>query len=85
MQMTLVKYRTIRADELIRTDKWNWEYAVVPTIFLSDLLKWLSDTEAELAETTDNVQYDARLPINWPSYETCSYCMQVSDALHCVL
>ncbi len=77
MQMTLVKYRTTRAADLHRTDKWNWEYVVIPVIWLSDLLKWLSDIEAEVGGTTDNVEYDARLPINWPSYETCRYCMMV--------
>lgn len=84
MQLTLVKYRTNQA-ELHRTDNWNWEYAVIPTIWLSDLLKWLSDIEAEVDETTDNVEYDARLPITWPSYETCRYGIMVSDAIHCVL
>ena len=85
MQMTLVKYRTKLDIEPVATDKWWSEYVVLPTIWLSDLLVWLSDIDAEVQETTDNVDFDARLPISWPSYETCLYCMQVSDALHCVL
>ena len=83
--MTFVKYRTKMEVELCGSDNWWSEYAVIPTIWLSDFLAWLSDIEAELCIETDNVEFEARLPINWPSYETCRYCMNVSDALHCVL
>lgn len=85
MFMTYVKYRTLSADEYATTDKWYTHYAVIPTIWLSDLLQWLSDIDAVVCATADNVDFDTRLPINWPSYETCHYCMQVSDAIHCVL
>ncbi len=81
MQMTFVKYRTYNQGD-IRVDT---VYAVVPTIWLSDLLEWLSDMESEVIETTDNYDHAPRLPISWPSYETCMYCMQVSDVIHCVL
>lgn len=85
MQMTLVKYRTTTTEELSGSDKWWYDYAVVPTIWLSDFLKWLSDIGSPVEETTDNVPYKAMLPIAWPSYETCSYGIIVSDAIHCVL
>jgi len=85
MQRTLIKYRTKLGDQPCTTDNRPAEYVVIPNIFVSDLLKWLSDISAEILETTDNVDHPARLPINWPSYETCQYCMAVSDALHCVL
>ena len=81
MRMTFVKYRTNNVGGIhIRT-----KYAVVPTIWLSDFLQWLSDIEVDVLETTDNFDHEARLPINWPSYETCSYGIIVSDAIHCVL
>ena len=85
MFMTYVKYRTKTDIEQTMTDNWVTHYAVIPTIWLSDLLAWLSDIDAKLCATADNVEFEARLPINWPSYETCHYCMQVSDAIHCVL
>lgn len=81
MQMTLVKYRTNNIGGIhIRT-----EYAVVPTIWLPDFLDWLSDIEAVVMDTTDNFDHEARLPISWPSCETCSCGIIVSDAIHCVL
>lgn len=83
MQMTFVKYRT--NGGVLWPDKWWSEYAVVPTIWLSDLLMWLSDIGADVMETTDNFDHAPRLPINWPSYETCQYGIMVSDAFHCVL
>jgi hypothetical protein len=83
MQMTFVKYRT-DGGELWPDKKWS-EYAVIPTIWLSDFLNWLSDIGAEVLVQTDNVEFEARLPITWPSYETCSYGIIVSDAFHCVL
>jgi len=85
MQMTFVKYRTKREVELSGSDKWWSEYAVVPSIWLPDLLDWLSDIEAEVLETTDNYDHEPRLPINWPALSDCQYCILVSDALHCVL
>lgn len=85
MQMTFVKYRTKLESELCGSDKWRREYAVVPTIWLSDLLQWLSDIGADVLKTTDNFDHEPMLPINWPSYETCKYGIMVSDAVHCVL
>jgi hypothetical protein len=80
-----MKYRTKQIDEWVGTDKWTTEYAVIPTIWLSDFTKWLSDIGADIVETTDNVDDGAIIPTDWPSYETCRYCMAVSDTLHCVL
>jgi len=85
MQKTFVKYRTKIDDELSATDNYRSEYVVLPSIWLPDLLSWLSDIGAELCQTTDNVEFEYRLPITWPGYETCSYGIMVSDALHCVL
>ncbi len=81
MQMTFVKYRTHSTYSILVRS----EYAIVPTLWLSDFLQWLSDTEMDVLETTDNFDHEARLPISWPSYETCSYGIIVSDAIHCVL
>lgn len=85
MQMTFVKYRTGCEVKLCGTDNWWSEYVVVPTIWLSDLLAWLSDIGADVVETTDNFDHEPKLPINWPSYETCLYGIEVSDAFHCAL
>lgn len=83
--MTLVKYRTKHEEELCGSDNWWSEYAVVPMIWLPDFLDWLSDIGADVLETTDNYDHQARLPIAWPSYETCSYGIIVSDAFNCAL
>ena len=85
MNMTLVRYRTKYQDELSGSDKWWSEYAVLPDIWLPDLLEWLSDIGADVRETTDNVEFDARLPISWPRLSDCQYTIMVSDAIHCVL
>ncbi len=79
--MTFVKYRTDNEGTMYTYTS----YAVIPTIWLSDLLQWLSDIEATVLETTDNCDHNPRLPITWPSYETCSYCIKVSDVIHSVL
>lgn len=78
MTMTRVTYRT--------TDVSHNQYAIVPTIWLSDLLRWLTLSEtAEIVGTTYNVDNEAVLPINWPSYQTCQDAIRISDAVHAVL
>ena len=72
MSMTLIKYRTTETP-------YN-QYAVVPTIWVSDLLHWLTLSEsAEIISTDNNCDDGAILPISWPSYETCRDCMRISD------
>ncbi len=67
---TLVRYRT--------TDIPYPQFVVIPNMFVSDMLRWLSDYEcAEIEHTgpaalvlgTDKTGY--RLPINWPGYQKC--------------
>lgn len=71
MKMTLIKYRT--------TDTPYNQYAVVPTSWLSDLLDWLMLSESAEVVSTDNCDEAAILPITWPSYQTCSEAIRVSD------
>ena len=84
MQKTFVKYRTKQTNELSGSDKWTTEYAVVPTIWISDFLSWLLDIEAELIEETDNYEHICKLPISWPRLSDCQYTIMVSDVLNCV-
>lgn len=72
MNMTLVKYRT-------NNRPYN-QHAVVPEIWLSDLLQWIMLSEAaEIVSTTDNVDGPCLVPINWPSYGACQRFVCVSD------
>lgn len=60
---TLIQYRTTEIE--------HSQFVVIPDIYVSDMIQWLSDHEcAEIVrtETTDN---SYRFPTNWPSYETC--------------
>jgi len=78
MVMTLVTYRT--------TDVPHNQYIVVPTIWLSDLLQWLTLSEsAEVIGTSHNCKDKAMLPINWPGYQTCCDDVRISDAMNSVL
>ncbi len=71
MNMTLIKYRT--------SDTPHNQHVVVPTVWLSDLLDWLTLSEsAEIVETTHDVDHEAILPIDWPSYEPCMNGMIIS-------
>ena len=77
MIKTLVTYRTPASP--------HNQYAVVPNMWLSDLLSWLTLSEsATIVSKTDNEDSGAILPINWPSYETCRYCLKVSDLMNLV-
>ncbi len=65
MNKILVTYRT--------TDVSHRQYAIVPTTWLSDLLRWLELSEsAEVMGTTYNVDDDPIIPAGWPSYRACS-------------
>jgi len=71
MVYSLITYRT--------TDYRYKQYAVVPGLYLSDLLDWLKLSEsAEIVSVTDNPVRELpgisafRPPENWPSYRTCS-------------
>lgn len=78
VNMALVEYRT--------TDVSHKQYIVVPTIWLSDLLRWLTLSEsAEVIGTSHNCRDEAILPIKWPSYQTCRDDMRISDAMNSVL
>ena len=80
MQYRLVKYRT--------SDYRYDQYAVVPDLYLSDLLDWLTLSEsAEIVSVTDNYPGLSDVPAsiallapdNWPSYRTCADYIRVSD------
>lgn len=76
MSVTLVTYRT--------SDYRYNQHAVVPTSWLSDLLKWLTLSEcAEVVSVAHNLRglSDLVVPDSWPSYQTCSDYIRVSDIL----
>lgn len=74
MKMTLIKYRT--------TDTTYNQFAVVPAIWLSDLIHWLIlSEEAEIVSTDNDCEHEPILPITWPSYQTCSEAIHISDLL----
>ena len=80
MNWMLVTYRT--------TDYRYKMYAVVPALYVSDLLDWLKLSEsAEIVSVTDNPVRELpeisafRPPENWPSYRTCEDYIRVSDLL----
>ena len=66
-----VAYRT--------TDNRNLRFAVVPSMFISDLLDWLTLSEtAEIVSICDDYtrtlsgQPEFVAPPEWPSYRTCA-------------
>jgi hypothetical protein len=78
MNWMLVTYRT--------TDYRYKMYAVVPALYVSDLLDWLKLSEsAEIVSVTDNPVRELpgisafRPPENWPSYRACEQYILVSD------
>jgi hypothetical protein len=74
MNQTLVKYRT--------EGKTHNEYAVVPTLWLLDLLDWLRfEAGAEIIETTHNMVDTFDAPTNWPCYQTCKEYVTFSDLM----
>jgi len=71
---TLVTYRT--------TDTPYNQYAVVPTIWVSDLTEWLTLSEtAEIIGVSHNCDDGLIIPTDWPNYEVCRYQAQVSDLM----
>lgn len=74
MTMTLIKYRTPNVS-------YN-QYAVVPTLWLSDLLDWLRLSEqATVIGKTHNHEGGSLLPINWHSYRACQEAIHISDLM----
>lgn len=68
MKYTLVTYRT--------KDRSHNEYAIIPTIWLSDLLDWLKLSEAVIVKVTSHFTSALVAPIEWPSYRNCSSYVQ---------
>lgn len=71
MKMTLVKYRTTMFD--------HNSFALVPTIWLSDLTRWLKLWDATILSTSHNQEGAPIIPMAWPSYRTCMECNRISD------
>lgn len=70
MKYTLIIYQT--------TDYRYNMYAVVPELYVSDLLEWLRLSEsAEIVSVTDNPVHERpgisafKPPEHWPSYRAC--------------
>ena len=80
MQYMLITYQT--------SDYRYKQYAVVPALYVSDLVDWLRLSEcAEVVSVTDNPVQELpgisafKPPENWPSYRACSDYIRVSDLL----
>lgn len=75
MNMVLVRYRT--------DDRPYNNHAVVPAIWLSDLLGWLALSDStEIISTTHNYRMkEPILPITWPSYRSCKDAIHISDLM----
>lgn len=73
MNMTLLKYRTPKSD--------HNAFALVPTIWLSDLTHWLKLWDCTILSTSHNQTGAPIIPMAWPSYRTCMDCVKISDLL----
>ncbi len=60
---TLVRYRT--------TDIPYPQFVVIPNIFVSDMIHWLSDVQCAEIEHTELSDNDFRIPTKWHSYRLC--------------
>jgi len=73
MQNTLVIYRT--------NDYRYRKYAIVPTIWLSDLLGWLHENDTTEVIGTTPTSYKLRVPECWPNYRACLDYARVADLI----
>jgi len=72
MKMILVKYRT--------SDHQYNQYAMVPSIYISDLCDWLKLSECAEIISVENPPHeisDFFAPKTWPSYGTCEEFVRV--------
>jgi len=78
MNYQLVTYRT--------TDHRFNQHAVVPDLYVSDLLTWLKLSEhATIIRVTDNRNATRMVvPDNWPSYSDCEDYVRISDIVDMV-
>lgn len=60
---TLVRYRT--------TDIPYPQFVVIPNMFVSNMLHWLSDHECAEIEHTELSDNDFHFPTDWHSYLSC--------------
>lgn len=54
-----------------RTNKGYRKYAVVPTIWLSDFIPWLSGQENVEVIGREQTDDGLIIPTDWPSYRAC--------------
>lgn len=80
MKFKVVEYRTNETP--------HSQFAVIPDLYLSDLIEWLTLSEdAQIVSTTDNPNpsldplSDFHPPVNWPSYRKCSDHVRLSDLI----
>lgn len=77
MKCMLVTYQTVNRP-------YN-QYAVVPNIYVSDLLGWLSEQEATIQSVTQHTPGTDKkpsvclLPPEWPSYRACDDFMRTLE------
>ncbi len=80
MKFKVVEYRTKEVQ--------HPQFAVIPDLYVSDLIGWLTLSEgATIVSTTDNPNpspdplSDFHPPSNWPSYRKCSTHVRLSDLI----
>jgi hypothetical protein len=70
---TLIRYRT--------TDSRYSRFVIVPTIFVSDMLHWLSDDECAEIERTEQTDELCSVPTRYPQYKACVDFIRASNLL----
>lgn len=63
MNRTLIQYRT--------TENKHSQFVVIPNIFVSDMIHWLSYVQCAEIEHTELSDNDFHIPMSWPSYRLC--------------
>ena len=71
--MTLIRYRT--------TDIDHPQHVVIPDIFVSNMVRWLSDVECAEIEHTEQTDKLCSIPQRYPEYEACVNYIRTSALL----
>ena len=78
MKMTIITYRT-------KISGSHNQFAIVPDIWLSDLLHWLVISElATIVSKSDTNDDRPIIPTDWPSYQTCIECIKIGQLVESI-
>jgi hypothetical protein len=61
--MTLIRYRTRMTG--------HPSFVVIPDMFVSSIVRWLSDQECATIEYTEQTDKEFHAPERWPDYRMC--------------